>query len=548
MYWNTRRAVLAAVDTALRFSLTTPQRSNVATLHVSRRPMTSFSTSPCCLHRGGLGCCKITAICRHLFGSRPTDEGGIDTEENTSVASTKTTPIEEGAEGGAEKPTDYRLDVSTKARGFEGKYELAEKLAIAQEEQVERLSHTAMGGGCSECGCAGEPGEILRGRDPSAMTPASSERFSSSRLPPPEELPRPILPAPLPRPLSHQAAKEAMEEVLKAAGIPPESAAATSPSLANNRMTGNAIERLLVESTLHSIRNSAAHLATPKGASHRGIQRLLDYNKQWAVEVSRCNPTYFADLAMEQKPEYLWIGCSDSRVPANEIVGLHPGDVFVHRNIGNIFSLSDLNCLSALQFAVDCLKVEHVIVAGHYKCGGVTAAMQGLKLGLTEHWIMQVTDIKNRWWHRVLAEIPERHHLNVLCELNVIEQLYHVVSCRVIQRRWNELNTLEHSSLTSGAGGGFEDREHIRVRDSYRKQHALYAKKHPDATARVYSTTEKPVDVEVHGWVYSLDDGILRPLLRLTRECHIEKVVNAAREAIFVRYTLAPDGKTKPKE
>eukprot|EP00796_Vickermania_ingenoplastis_P010884 gene10885-7546_t len=380
------------------------------------------------------------------------------------------------------------MDVETKARGFDGTYAMAEKLARAQEDLAQRLPHLkAYAGDGGDC-CGGDHTYLQHINDSEGAAADGS--------------------AGVPVPATG----------LMSSGIP-------APATPHH---GASIERLLVESTIESIRSSAAHLSTPKGAAHRGIQRLLDYNKQWAVEVSRCNPTYFADLATEQKPEYLWIGCSDSRVPANEIVGLHPGDVFVHRNIGNIFSLSDLNCLSALQFAVDCLKVEHVIVAGHYKCGGVTAAMQGQKLGLTEHWIMQVTDIKNRWWHRVVGEIPEASHLNVLCELNVLEQLSHVVSCCIIQRRWNELNAMDD-------GPDMEDKAHIRVSKEYTQNHRIYS--HTASTARVFSKAAKPVDVEVHGWVYSLDDGMLRPLLRLTRHCNIEKEVNKAREAIFIRYS-----------
>lgn len=329
----------------------------------------------------------------------------------------------------------------------------------------------------------------------------------------------------------HSKGCESDEEIAAGrAPAAPSFPAYTEPLKPAHPVRDASIESLLVRSTIESIKSSSELHTISKGAAHRGIQRLLDYNKQWAVEVSRCNPNYFADLAQEQKPEYFWIGCSDSRVPANEIVGLHPGDVFVHRNIGNIFSLSDLNCLSALQFAVDCLKVEHVVLAGHYKCGGVTAAMQGQHLGLTEHWIMQVTDIKNRWWHRVTQEIPEADHLNVLCELNVLEQLGHVVSSRVIQRRWSELNALAYGPDT-------QDKVHISVRDEYLKTHKVFDRVHPAATARVVSKVERPVEVEVHGWVYSLDDGMLRPLLRLTRHCSVEKAVNKAREAIFIRYS-----------
>ena len=304
------------------------------------------------------------------------------------------------------------------------------------------------------------------------------------------------------------------------------------------------MQRFLAQNTMHSIRRSIARdnaaanaeavLTTSSRArirlephqGYRGVQKLLDYNKQWAAEVSRFNPRYFIELAKEQKPEYLWIGCSDSRVPANEVIGLHPGDVFVHRNIGNIFSLSDLNCLSALQFAVDCLKVQHVIIAGHYKCGGVTAAMRGDNLGLTDHWIMQVADIKNKWWDRVLSDIPEEHHLSLLCELNVLEQLSHVVNCRIVQRRWKSQNANDryYGRTTNN----------VYVRPEYATKHLSEKKIRNNLPTTVVNYEE---ELEVHGWVYSLDDGMLRPLLSLTRHSNVKKEIAEAIEALFIRYS-----------
>ncbi|KPI86925.1 putative Carbonic anhydrase family protein [Leptomonas seymouri] len=304
------------------------------------------------------------------------------------------------------------------------------------------------------------------------------------------------------------------------------------------------MRRFLAQNTMHSIRrsmardnaaaeaeavlttNSAMRTRLEPHQGYRGVQTLLDYNKQWAAEVSRFNPRYFIELAKEQKPEYLWIGCSDSRVPANEVVGLHPGDVFVHRNIGNIFSLSDLNCLSALQFAVDCLKVQHVIIAGHYKCGGVTAAMRGDNLGLTDHWIMQVADIKNKWWDRVSSDISEQYHLNVLCELNVLEQLSHVVNCRIVQRRWRSQNANDryYGRATSS----------VYVRPEYATKHLSEMKIRSNLPSTVVNYEE---ELEVHGWVYSLDDGMLRPLLSLTRHSNVKKEIANAIEALFIRYS-----------
>lgn len=304
------------------------------------------------------------------------------------------------------------------------------------------------------------------------------------------------------------------------------------------------MQRFLAQNTLHSIRRSmardqAADAAAEKAlmasstmrtrlephSGYRGVQALLDYNKQWAAEVTRFNPRYFVELAKEQRPEYLWIGCSDSRVPANEVIGLHPGDVFVHRNIGNLFSLSDLNCLSALQFAVDCLKVRHIIVAGHYKCGGVTAAMCGDNLGLTDHWIMQVTDIKNKWWDRAMAEVAEEHRLSLLCELNVLEQLNHVVSCRVVQRRWRAQNASDRYH------GRTEQSVHVspQYAAAHLSKQAIRSNLPPKAAA-----TEQ--ELEVHGWVYSLDDGMLRPLLSLTRHSNVKQEMSNAFEALFIRY------------
>lgn len=444
-----------------------------------------------------------------------------------------------------------KMDLHTKITGFGGTYAMTEKAAALQEKTFSFTPPANFVSSVSSC-CSPASRKKM---EADHFSDATSRCFHEGDIAPPDSLkksvthektvlsvphvPRPIMPAPLLPRIAHQEVAAQVEEAMSsgvsaAASNTSASSSSSSASLHAKRSGGlsnGSIEEILAKRDIESIKGSSALKSRPKGSSHRGVQRLLDYNKQWAAEVSRFNPTYFSDLASEQKPEYFWIGCSDSRVPANEIVGLHPGDVFVHRNIGNIFSLSDLNCLSALQFAVDSLKVEHVIVAGHYKCGGVTAAMQNQKLGLTEHWIMQVTDIKNRWWQRIINEVPECDHLNVLCELNVIEQLYHAVSCCVIQRRWKQLDALEKAC-------DMDEKSQILVRDSYAKHHPIFERNHCSTTARVFSKIEKPVDVEVHGWVYGLDDGLLRPLLRITRHCNIEKVVNDAREAVFVRYAL----------
>jgi carbonic anhydrase len=190
-----------------------------------------------------------------------------------------------------------------------------------------------------------------------------------------------------------------------------------------------------------------------------GVEELLANNRAWADEVTRQDPEFFTRLARQQAPQYLWIGCSDSRVPANQICGLLPGEMFVHRNVANVVVHTDLNCLSTIQFAVDVLRVQHIIVCGHYGCGGVLAALRDEKLGLIDNWLRHVQDVRSR--HRdeleSLADEVERH--NRLCELNVLEQVLNVSKTTVVRDAW----------------------------------------------ARGQS-------VAVHGWVYDIKDGIVRAL------------------------------------
>jgi carbonic anhydrase len=163
---------------------------------------------------------------------------------------------------------------------------------------------------------------------------------------------------------------------------------------------------------------------------------LFQNNRAWAEQLRQQNPDFFHDLAGQQSPQFLWIGCSDSRVPANDIVGLLPGELFVHRNVANLVVHSDLNGLSVIQFAVDVLKVKHIIVCGHYGCGGVRAAMEHRELGLVDNWLCHVRDIyqKNR---RELAQISDaQQRLDRLCELNVLEQLNHVCQTSIVQNAW----------------------------------------------------------------------------------------------------------------
>ncbi|MBA3715645.1 MAG: carbonate dehydratase [Pyrinomonadaceae bacterium] len=189
------------------------------------------------------------------------------------------------------------------------------------------------------------------------------------------------------------------------------------------------------------------------------LSQLFTNNRAWAAEMTRQDPNFFKRLSHQQTPQYLWIGCSDSRVPANQIVGLLPGEMFVHRNVANVVIHTDLNCLSTIQFAVDVLRVDHIIVCGHYGCGGVLAALRDDKLGLVNNWLRHVQDVRRK--HNAQLDVleTEAHQHNRLCELNVIEQVMNVSQTTV-------------------------------VRDAWARGQAL----------------------AVHGWVYDLRDGLLRDL------------------------------------
>ncbi|MEP6475292.1 MAG: carbonate dehydratase [Gemmatimonadota bacterium] len=167
----------------------------------------------------------------------------------------------------------------------------------------------------------------------------------------------------------------------------------------------------------------------------RQLSQLFANNRSWAAEMLRRDPEFFERLAHQQHPRYLWIGCSDSRVPANEIIGLLPGEVFVQRNVANLVNHSDLNCLSVLQYAVDVLKVEHVIVCGHYGCGGINAAWQGLPLGLIDNWLRHVQDVASRHSEQ-LKPLAGPAVLDRLCELNVLEQATNVCRTTMVQEAW----------------------------------------------------------------------------------------------------------------
>ena len=164
---------------------------------------------------------------------------------------------------------------------------------------------------------------------------------------------------------------------------------------------------------------------------------LLQRNLRWATSMVEKNPGYFRNLEAQTSPEYLWIGCSDSRVPANELLGMPPGDVFVHRNIANVVVHSDLNCLSVLQFAIDILKVKHVIVVGHFGCKGVHAAMTGTRVGLVDNWLRHVHDVHQKHERYMGTVVNEQRRSERLVELNVIEQVSNVCRTTIVQDAWD---------------------------------------------------------------------------------------------------------------
>ncbi len=191
----------------------------------------------------------------------------------------------------------------------------------------------------------------------------------------------------------------------------------------------------------------------------KNLDGLFRNNQEWSARIREQNPEFFDQLARQQNPKFLWIGCSDSRVPANEIVGLMPGEVFVHRNIANVVVHTDLNCLSVIQFAVDVLKVEHIMVVGHYGCAGVSAALFGERMGLVDNWLHHIHDVRDKHAKALAAIGLESSRVNRLCELNVIEQVANVCQTTIVRDAW-----------------------------------------------------DRGQDLAVHGWVYSLQDGLLRDL------------------------------------
>ncbi|HZR20790.1 MAG TPA: carbonate dehydratase [Verrucomicrobiae bacterium] len=211
----------------------------------------------------------------------------------------------------------------------------------------------------------------------------------------------------------------------------------------------------------------------------RTLRHLFDNNKAWSDRIRQQDPDFFLNLSRQQSPEYLWIGCSDSRVPANQIVGVLPGELFVHRNIANLVVHTDLNCLSVMQFAVEILKVRHIIVCGHYGCSGVGAALRQDRIGLSDNWLRHVQDVREKHLSRIdSANGPQAH--NRLCELNVIEQAANVCHTTIVRDAW-----------------------------------------------------ERGQELSIHGWIYGLQDGLLRDLkMTVTNSSESVSVYNAALAAL----------------
>src|SRR5881227_332100 len=199
---------------------------------------------------------------------------------------------------------------------------------------------------------------------------------------------------------------------------------------------------------------SSFHCCTMRHLSH-----LFENNRAWSERIRRTDPDFFARLSRQQRPRYLWIGCADSRVPANEIVGLAPGELFVHRNIANVVVHSDLNCLSVMQFAVDVLQIEHVIVCGHYGCSGVSAALQNKRVGLADNWLRHVQDVHSKHDNKMTGISDMSQCIDLLCGLNVIEQVANVCQTTIMRDAW-----------------------------------------------------DRGQELVVHGWIYGLKDGLVRDL------------------------------------
>jgi carbonic anhydrase len=202
------------------------------------------------------------------------------------------------------------------------------------------------------------------------------------------------------------------------------------------------------------------------------LKDLFARNRAWAADMVAARPTFFTELLKQQSPQYMWIGCSDSRVPANQITGLDPGEVFVHRNVANVVVPTDLNCLSTIQYAVDMLKVQHIMVVGHYGCGGVQAALRDVRVGLADNWLRHIKDVRDHH-AALLAATPEQHRADVLCELNAIEQVLNVAQTTVVQDAWARGQSLTLHGWVYGLRDGLLHDMHMTV-DSNEQMDAVY--------------------------------------------------------------------------
>ncbi|WP_084314630.1 carbonate dehydratase [Pseudomonas jinjuensis] len=192
--------------------------------------------------------------------------------------------------------------------------------------------------------------------------------------------------------------------------------------------------------------------------SDSDLQQLFENNARWAEAINQEDPDFFAKLARQQAPEYLWIGCSDARVPANEIVGMLPGDLFVHRNVANVVLHTDLNCLSVIQYAVDVLKVKHILVTGHYGCGGVRASLQDRQFGLIDGWLRSIRDLAYEYRDHLSQFASEEERVDRLCELNVIQQVANVSHTNIIQNAWHRGQPLSvHGCIYGIKDGRWKD-------------------------------------------------------------------------------------------
>ena len=192
------------------------------------------------------------------------------------------------------------------------------------------------------------------------------------------------------------------------------------------------------------------------------IEDLFVHNRAWAAQMERERPGFFTGLLAQQKPKYMWIGCYDSRVPANQITGLEPGEVFVHRNVANVVVPTDLNCLSTIQYAVDQLHIEHLMVVGHYGCGGVLAALEGTRVGLADNWIRHVQDVRDRHLDLIADTAPEWRH-DVLCELNAIEQVVNIAQTTVMLDAWGRGQKVTLHGWCYGLKDGLINNLHMSV-------------------------------------------------------------------------------------